>query len=152
MRRVLRRLCIVSTSVFTPCVYSSRLYLTLRHLMPSASAVIALSRVFLYFLVLLLLLGMAFQLLLALALLPGLAEAWWLLRIFVGVAIAPWLPAVFRWITSPWLGWAWCCHMWLQEVHVVIPLSPFSRLVHHFWVIYSDPVSCSGLQTSNILV
>ena len=90
--------------------------------------------------------------LLAVALLLGLAEACRLLRLCDGVSAAPRLLVVARWITSPWLGWAWSHCMLLWEAYIVVPLSLFCHLVHGYWVMDKDPVSCRGLQTSDVLV
>ena len=125
--------------------------LTLRCLMPWSSADVALSREFPYVLVLLVLLGPTLLWLLALALLVLWAEAR-LLRLRCRIAVAPRLPSVARWITAAWIRQASSCRALLGEVCIVVPLSPFSCLVHGSWVMNKDPVACSGLQTCDVMI
>ena len=109
--------------------------LTLRRLMPWSSANIALSRKFPDVLVLLMLLWSTLGWLLAIALRLLWSEAR-LLRLHYIVAVAPRLPPVARWITASWVRRASSRRTLLGEVHIVVPLSPFSRLVHGSWVMY----------------
>ena len=125
--------------------------LALRCLMPWSSANVALSREFSSILVLLRLLWSILGRLLAVALRLLRAEAR-LLRLCYIVAVAPWMPPVARWITAFWVRRTSSRCMLLGEVHIIIPLSPLSCLVHGCRVVDEYPVLCRGLETGDVPV
>ena len=125
-------LCCLAMSEVTSAILL-RPSLTLRRLMSWSSTYVALSREFLYILVLLMLLGSILGRLLAVALRLLRSEAR-LLRLRYIAAVAPWLPPVARWITASRVGRASSRRALLGEVRVVVPLSPFCCLVHRGWV------------------
>ena len=75
-----------------------------------------------------------------------------LLRLCYRVAVAPWLPFVARWITASWVRRISSRCMLLGVVHIIVPLSPLSCLVHGRRVVDEYPVSCHWLETGDVLV